>query len=498
MEKFAELFEQAEAAYDDGNYAKAIELYTAALELNQQSAAALTTCGFTYDDLGEYQKAIEDYAQALVDKPKYADAFYNRGVAYATLGEDKKAIEDYTQAINQKPDYADAIYNRGNAYAKLGEYQKAIEDYDQAIGLDPKDETALNNCGNAYTYLDNYKKAIENYTKAIKYGTKNPFVFSNRANAYMQLETFEQAQKDYEKAAELGKDVYYELERAKEAAENPKLAKAVFSIRQTLRFRNDKISHYTSLTAARQLLLGDQRFRFSNTAHLNDPSEGSVLPEFLTGTETPATRGSATPYHGSPYFIGSFVMEPNDLTLWRFYGKEQQREAAGCSITFDPKIFTQGLSPKENDLIKEFPFPYRVAYMDNEGRIYLDGKQNDDLKKEMDNLKAACTGKSREELLQINLINEIRYLFKHADYRHENECRFVIHKAGGHDDVKLCTDQVPPRLYIELSQPHLQHVKRVVIGPKANQAEEWAAAFSFHFSKNNLKIPVEISTLPFK
>jgi hypothetical protein len=83
-------------------------------------------------------------------------------------------------------------------------------------------------------------------------------------------------------------------------------------------------------------------------------------------------------------------------------------------------------------------------------------------------------------------------------YRHENECRFVIQKSSSHDDVKLCTGQAPPRLYIELDQPHLPYVKSIMIGPKAERAEEWAAAFSFHFSKNGWKIPVEISTLPFK
>ena len=117
--------------------------------------------GKTYGALGEYQKAIEEYTKAVELNPQYVDrAYYNRGWAYFNLEEYQKAIEEYTKVVELIPYYTDAYHGRGRAYGALEEYQKAIEDYTKVMELDPEYAGAYHARGLAYGVLGEYQKAI--------------------------------------------------------------------------------------------------------------------------------------------------------------------------------------------------------------------------------------------------------------------------------------------------------------------------------------------------
>jgi len=54
--------------------------------------------GLAYSNLGQYQKAIDDYTRAIELDPENADTYDNRGLAYVTLSQYQKAIDDCYQA----------------------------------------------------------------------------------------------------------------------------------------------------------------------------------------------------------------------------------------------------------------------------------------------------------------------------------------------------------------------------------------------------------------
>jgi tetratricopeptide (TPR) repeat protein len=58
---------------------------------------------------GDYAKAIESYEEAIELEPDY-EAYYNLGSAYGKQGDYVKAIEAYNKAIELKPDDAEAYY----------------------------------------------------------------------------------------------------------------------------------------------------------------------------------------------------------------------------------------------------------------------------------------------------------------------------------------------------------------------------------------------------
>jgi len=104
--------------------------------------------------LGEYQKAIDDYTRAIELGPEDAWPYNSRGNAYDELGQYQKAIDDYTRAIEIDQEYVHAYNNRGIVYENLEQYQKAINDYYQAgiLYLKQKNKT------NAQKYIDWIKK----------------------------------------------------------------------------------------------------------------------------------------------------------------------------------------------------------------------------------------------------------------------------------------------------------------------------------------------------
>jgi tetratricopeptide (TPR) repeat protein len=126
-------------AYQEGNYDKAIKLYTKAIASGELSREDLSKVynnrGEAWDDRGDSDKAIADYTKAIEINPQYISAYYNRGVAWYDKGDYDKAIVDYTKAIEIDPKFALAYQNRGHAWEKKGDSDKAIADYKKAVEL---------------------------------------------------------------------------------------------------------------------------------------------------------------------------------------------------------------------------------------------------------------------------------------------------------------------------------------------------------------------------
>jgi len=291
----------------------------------------------------------------------------------------------------------------------------------------------------------------------------------------------------------------------------------VNKIKELLLFEKGSITHYTSLSVAKALIIDKSSFRLSEGAFLNDTSEGKELYKFLSfnffsqkGDDTIAELFTQKP------FIGSFVPgdKHDDLTLWRMYGKEEKEEAKGCAITIDMTKLLENLNDKmilgskdssSSKTDEEFRF-YRIAYRNQgkQARFIIPGasKQQVKLNEYMNDLSdkvKAFNPNEREETSDIQnlveLLNEIAYLFKSAEYQHEKELRLVIRGIGFTKEVD--SGSLQPRVYIELVTAR-PLIARITLGPKVERADEWAAAFFYSLSKEGYQPEIHISHLPFK
>lgn len=69
--------------------------------------------------VGEYERAVEDYTQALQVDPQNSYAYYNRGITRDRSGDYEGAIADFTHAITLDPANADFFHNRGFSLRKM-------------------------------------------------------------------------------------------------------------------------------------------------------------------------------------------------------------------------------------------------------------------------------------------------------------------------------------------------------------------------------------------
>lgn len=86
--------------FSEGNFEKAVELYTEAIELNPQSALLFAKRGQAFLKLNKPNACIKDCSRALELNCDSAAAYKFRGRAYRLLGKWEEAAKDLRQACN--------------------------------------------------------------------------------------------------------------------------------------------------------------------------------------------------------------------------------------------------------------------------------------------------------------------------------------------------------------------------------------------------------------
>ena len=153
--------------------------------------------GLVLIETRQYGKAIEAFSAVIEMIPEDFEAYNYRGIARAYQKDYNGAIEDYNRALNIRPGYAEAHNNRGFTWVKMGNLEKALDDFSQAIKLDPKFIDAYNSkawilsTSDDLRYRDG-KKAVALAEKAVKI---NPTIDSldTLSAAYAANGQFQQA-----------------------------------------------------------------------------------------------------------------------------------------------------------------------------------------------------------------------------------------------------------------------------------------------------------------
>ncbi len=92
-------YHAANRAFEDGNYAEALEDYERALEADNNNIFALRGKARSLMQLGRNQEALEVFNQAIARDGKFAATYANRGILHDRMGNYQKAIADYEKAI---------------------------------------------------------------------------------------------------------------------------------------------------------------------------------------------------------------------------------------------------------------------------------------------------------------------------------------------------------------------------------------------------------------
>jgi len=202
-------FQEAQQAYDAGDFRLAAKLFLAAAGRGTDgNGAAYHMAGNSLMRLRRHQDALTVYGHALRDETyhKRGAVYANLGTAYSALADYAKATESFQNALQEhdyatpykayqglagallergrveeaavayrkaaldpgNPDPGKALVNLGLCFMGLGRPADAVEAYRAALGFDDYQGRgkALANLGQAYTVLGEYEEAVRAFEKA--------------------------------------------------------------------------------------------------------------------------------------------------------------------------------------------------------------------------------------------------------------------------------------------------------------------------------------------
>ena len=376
----------------------------------------------------------------------------NEGVKYALLRNDGITKSAEIIKLNQQLKEIDENLNIGNYVSGILEILKDGQ-------LDGKKKKYISkiikNCN--YDLLDQLVRAyIENYDE------NQPYEGYKYVQSLIDETDFEQLKSELETI---------------EKNELKEISDSVNKIKNKLKYKpEDKnFVHYTSLSTLKFLLYKPDKekndsnkfddnknypkLRLSNARQMNDPNEGYTFLSLIGIEKNDLPK---TDYDTSPFFFASMTQTgggqnlDDSLPMWKQYGDD----AKGINLTYHSEYI--------KSLVEEGIEIYKVCY--NHKNDSLDDEINS-IKSAFDSIKENDDDRNKYFSSALNLIDDIRYLFKDEDYSYENEYRIIKSYEGKEEDIftSETSNSVIPGLYAYIEK-ELKYSK-IKLGPKCDDID---------------------------
>ena len=126
--KAEDLKGKANEFFKSEKYPQAIDLYTQAIEVNQNNAVYYANRSISYLRSECFGYALADASKAIEVDKAYLKAYYRRAAAYMSLGKYKLALKDYEGVFKARPNDKDAKlkYTECKKIVQQIAFQKAI------------------------------------------------------------------------------------------------------------------------------------------------------------------------------------------------------------------------------------------------------------------------------------------------------------------------------------------------------------------------------------
>jgi len=225
-------------AFQKGNNAEAIKLYSKAVELDPKSHVYLTNRATAYAAMQDWDKALTDSNKAIALKDDWVKGWFRKGQALVGMKKYDEAVDAYKRAVELDPKNEDITsrwkeaenlkrQNRpkvnpdgsqftpaqiakeeGNDFFKTGKIQDAIQAYTKALGLCKESEAnekvnIYNNRAQCYVQLYEPAKVIADCTEALNLNPMSTKALLRRGIAYESMEKMRLALDDFRKVMAL-------------------------------------------------------------------------------------------------------------------------------------------------------------------------------------------------------------------------------------------------------------------------------------------------------
>lgn len=182
-------------ALKEGDYARAIEALTEALQTETEVGRVLYSRALARFESGDFQGAIADAKQVISLGADAPEIHLLLGSAYARCDELVPALLAFTRAIEFDKRYADAYYNRGAVYYQQGELEKALVDFGQAIKIRDSAQDYYAR-GSVALELGELNPARRDFSAALERNPQELGALYKRAQTYWHLRRLPKAEAD--------------------------------------------------------------------------------------------------------------------------------------------------------------------------------------------------------------------------------------------------------------------------------------------------------------
>ena len=170
-----EIFDNGVLLFKQGQYQKAIDVFSKLIEIAPDHADAYKNRGVSYMKQQKFDLAIKDFQIAKKLFPELKGLYSNLGVAWYYKKEYEKAIKSYDIEIEMAPENYVAYFNRALCLAELDRNDEALEDLEKALNLKPGFYWAICYKADLLVKKGDKIQAIETYKEAIKHDSKDTY-----------------------------------------------------------------------------------------------------------------------------------------------------------------------------------------------------------------------------------------------------------------------------------------------------------------------------------
>ncbi|MDO9515145.1 MAG: tetratricopeptide repeat protein [Syntrophales bacterium] len=225
---------------EEGNYKRLVAICEAAVAVQPDDVALLTTLGDAYLGAGKSDRAVEvftmltemesdapvlfcrlgdaliaagdcdgaegAYERAISVEPSDAPRFYSTlGSSLSKAGEHDRAKKALQRSLESNPDQPFVHCSLGDVFIRQGKLADAAMAYEEAVRLDPVSAGGYyNRLGNMLAGENHHAMAIEAFEKAVAADPCNPFYCLSLVKSCEMEGLHEKARAIYEKAQSLG------------------------------------------------------------------------------------------------------------------------------------------------------------------------------------------------------------------------------------------------------------------------------------------------------
>ncbi|MGD2134528.1 MAG: tetratricopeptide repeat protein [Gemmatimonadales bacterium] len=199
-------YQEAEAAYRDGHYDRAVQLFVAYTEVEPENPWGYFMLGLSARRAGDLETAEWSFEEALARDPQHVKSMLNLSRVLLDTDRPGEAVMELTFALEL--DSTSNVVHRllGRGFHELGKVEDAIASYRHAIVLNGSDVWAMNNLGYLYIQRGRFTDAIGPLARAVELDSTRALFLNNLGMALERAGYVGSARDAYDQAVRYDPD----------------------------------------------------------------------------------------------------------------------------------------------------------------------------------------------------------------------------------------------------------------------------------------------------